>query len=119
MTKLTSRYSTVEALCESADSGNLQSLTDNNINCVILYDNEEVGSVSYQGAESNLLPSFVERIASLSEYEKIGYHQLLANSFLISADAGHAVSPSSMRSVPFQGQAGLRLIPLGPPELRG
>jgi len=69
-------------------------LTENNINCVILYDNEEVGSVSFQGAESNLLPSFVERIASLKDYEKIGYHQLLANSFLISADAGHAVSHS-------------------------
>jgi hypothetical protein len=67
-------------------------LTENNINCVILYDNEEVGSVSFQGAESNLLPSFVERIASLDDYQKIGYHQLLANSFLISADAGHAVS---------------------------
>jgi aspartyl aminopeptidase len=61
---------------------------------VILYDNEEVGSVSYQGAESNLLPSFVERIAGLKDYEGVGYHQLLANSFLISADAGHAVSPS-------------------------
>ena len=86
------RYSTIEALCETTDAGNLDSLTENNINCVILYDNEEVGSVSFQGAESNLLPSFVERIASLEDYEKIGYHQLLANSFLISADAGHAVS---------------------------
>jgi aspartyl aminopeptidase len=66
-------------------------LTENNINCVILYDNEEVGSVSHQGAESNLLPSFVERIAALDDYKGIGYHQLLANSFLISADAGHAV----------------------------
>ena len=62
---------------------------------MILYDNEEVGSVSHQGAESNLLPSFVERIAALGDYKGIGYHQLLANSFLISADAGHAVSDSS------------------------
>lgn len=53
-----------------------------------------MGSVSYQGAESNLLPSFVEKIAAMEEYKGIGYHQLLANSFLISADAGHAVSPS-------------------------
>jgi aspartyl aminopeptidase len=99
MCGLTIRYSTIEALCETADSGRLESLSDNNINCVILYDNEEVGSVSFQGAESNLLPSFVERIASSSDYSKIGYHQLLANSFLISADAGHAVSPSSPRSL--------------------
>jgi len=37
----------------------------------------------------------VERIAALDDYKGIGYHQLLANSFLISADAGHAVSISS------------------------
>jgi aspartyl aminopeptidase len=87
-------FSTIEALCETTESGKLDDLTENNINCVILYDNEEVGSVSHQGAESNLLPSFVERIAALDDYKGIGYHQLLANSFLISADAGHAVSPS-------------------------
>jgi len=86
------RFSTIEALCETIESGKLDDLTENNINCVILYDNEEVGSVSHQGAESNLLPSFVERIAALDHYKGIGYHQLLANSFLISADAGHAVS---------------------------
>ena len=37
----------------------------------------------------------MERIAALDDYKGIGYHQLLANSFLISADAGHAVSISS------------------------
>ena len=48
--------------------------------------------MSHHGAESNLLPSFVERIASLPDYKHTAYHQLLANSFLISADMGHAVS---------------------------
>jgi len=87
------RFSTIEALCETTESGKLDNLTENNINCVILYDNEEVGSVSHQGAESNLLPSFVGQIAAMDDYKKIGYHQLLSNSFLISADAGHAVCP--------------------------
>jgi len=91
--KLMNRFSTIEALCETTESGKLDNLTENNINCVILYDNEEVGSVSHQGAQSNLLPSFVEQIAAMDDYKKIGYHQLLSNSFLISADAGHAVCP--------------------------
>jgi len=102
------RFSTIEALCETTDSGKLDNLTENNINCVILYDNEEVGSVSYQGAESNLLPSFVEKIAAMEEYKAIGYHQLLANSFLISADAGHAVGP--FHSVVKQGNDAERQI---------
>jgi aspartyl aminopeptidase len=80
---------------------------EDNIRCVILFDNEEVsvgsfrayadvqvGSVSNHGAESNLLPSFVERISAMSDYSSVGYHNLLANSFLISADMGHAVSPT-------------------------
>ncbi|WRT67766.1 uncharacterized protein IL334_004739 [Kwoniella shivajii] len=87
---LMTSFCSIEGLCEAVDS----SSSDNNIRCVILFDNEEVGSVSHHGAESNLLPSFVERIVSLPDYEKIGYHNILANSFLVSADMGHAVNPN-------------------------
>ncbi|OCF72927.1 aspartyl aminopeptidase [Kwoniella mangroviensis CBS 8886] len=86
---LMTSFCSIEGLCEAAGSS-----SDNTIRCVILFDNEEVGSVSHHGAESNLLPSFVERIVSLPTYEKIGYHNLLANSFLVSADMGHAVNPN-------------------------
>ena len=57
----------------------------------MLFDNEEVGSVSNHGAESNLLPAFVERIASLPDYKDMGVQQFLSNSFLLSADMSHAV----------------------------
>jgi aspartyl aminopeptidase len=53
--------------------------------------NSQVGSVSNHGAESNLLPSFVEMISKLSSR---GYYQILSNSFLISADMGHAIHPN-------------------------
>ncbi|WWC88570.1 uncharacterized protein L201_003482 [Kwoniella dendrophila CBS 6074] len=86
---LMTSFCSIEGLCEVAEDTN-----EDTIRCVILFDNEEVGSVSHHGAESNLLPSFVERIVSLPEYEKIGYHNLLANSFLVSADMGHAVNPN-------------------------
>ncbi|WWC62589.1 uncharacterized protein I303_105186 [Kwoniella dejecticola CBS 10117] len=87
---LMTSFCTIEGLIEAADNGN----NEDTIRCVILFDNEEVGSVSHHGAESNLLPSFVERITQLPEYERIGYHNLLANSFLVSADMGHAVNPN-------------------------
>ncbi|WVW84681.1 hypothetical protein I302_106715 [Kwoniella bestiolae CBS 10118] len=86
---LMTSFCSIEGLCEAAESS-----SDSTVRCVILFDNEEVGSVSHHGAESNLLPSFVERIVSLPAYEKIGYHNLLANSFLVSADMGHAVNPN-------------------------
>ncbi|WWC70772.1 uncharacterized protein I206_104723 [Kwoniella pini CBS 10737] len=87
---LMTSFCTIEGLIEAADNGG----NEDTIRCVILFDNEEVGSVSHHGAESNLLPSFVERITQLPEYQNIGYHNLLANSFLVSADMGHAVNPN-------------------------
>ncbi|WVR06333.1 hypothetical protein IAU60_003364 [Kwoniella sp. DSM 27419] len=89
---LMTSFCSIEGLCENVEHA--KSSDEDSIRCVILFDNEEVGSVSHHGAESNLLPSFVERIVQLSEYTKVGYHQLLANSFLVSADMGHAVNPN-------------------------
>lgn len=56
----------------------------------------QAGSISNHGAESNLLPSFVERLTTLPDFPNMGYSQLMANSFLISADMGHAVCPILM-----------------------
>lgn len=83
-------FCTIEALCEAVKTSNAGEESD--IRCVILFDNEEVGSVSHHGAESNLLPAFVERIVQMKDYKDMGYYAMLANSFLISADMGHAVS---------------------------
>lgn len=56
--------------------------------------------MSHHGAESNLLPSFIHLLTSpsspdhLEPFRSAGYHQVLANSFLISADMGHAIHPN-------------------------
>ena len=56
-----------------------------------VFDSEEVGSNSVQGAASMLLPDTLARIAdALGLDEK----QLLANSFMVSADNAHAVHPN-------------------------
>lgn len=85
-------FASIEGICEAVEAEAASGTSkEENIRCVILFDNEEVGSVSNHGAESNLLPSFVEMVSGLT---KRGYYQILANSFLISADMGHAIHPN-------------------------
>nr|ODN93997.1 aspartyl aminopeptidase [Cryptococcus depauperatus CBS 7841] len=89
---LMTSFSTIEALIEAVSLPDAQD--EPNIRCVILFDNEEVGSVSHQGAKSNLLPGFVELITKTGTYGDGGFYEMLAKSFLISADMGHAIHPN-------------------------
>jgi aspartyl aminopeptidase len=58
---------------------------------VVLYDHEEVGSRSAQGAASDFLRSCLQRLSGDSTED---YHRAIANSFLISADMAHAIHPN-------------------------
>lgn len=59
-------FCSTEALIESLKEGNGESLKESkNIRAIALFDNEEVGSVSTHGAESNMLASTVKRLASI------------------------------------------------------
>jgi len=55
-----------------------------------LFDHEEVGSVSAQGATSALLPTLLERIAGTRD----ALHPALARSLCLSADGAHATHPN-------------------------
>lgn len=57
----------------------------------VLYDHEEVGSRSAQGAASDFLRSCLQRLCGASTES---YHRAIAKSFLISADMAHAVHPN-------------------------
>lgn len=59
-----------------------------------IFDNEEVGSETKQGAGSNLLRDTLRRICLCLGYDEERYLRLLANSFMVSADNGHAVHPN-------------------------
>ena len=56
-----------------------------------VFDSEEVGSGSVQGAASMLLPDVRRRICEVCGWN---LDQLLAQSFMISADNAHAIHPN-------------------------
>ncbi len=63
------------------------------INVCAVFDNEEVGSGTMQGADSTFLENTMSRIADCLGMSRSRYLQLIADSFLLSADNAHAVHP--------------------------
>lgn len=68
------------------------------IRLVSLFDHEEIGSNTAQGADSNLLPTVIRRLSVLGlkgdESSNTSYEESLASSFLVSADMAHSVNPN-------------------------
>ena len=83
---------------------------ESSIRLISLFDHEEIGSQTAQGADSNLLPAIIRRLSVLpsstesnsdKSYDKVAdpelstaYEQTLSTSFLISADMAHSVNPN-------------------------
>ncbi|KOA19969.1 putative M18 family aminopeptidase 2 [Clostridium homopropionicum DSM 5847] len=63
-------------------------------NVLVCFDNEEVGSSTKQGADSPMLTNVLERIVLALEGDREDYFRALSKSFIISADAAHAVHPN-------------------------
>lgn len=79
----------MEALAESASAQSFQSL-EGNVNCIALFNHEEVGSSSTSGAAGSLIPMLLERLSPTPA----AYAQSIAQSFLISSDVTHAIHPN-------------------------
>jgi aspartyl aminopeptidase len=62
---------------------------------VVVFDNEEIGSQTMQGASSPLLGTILERITIALEGDRERYIRALENSFIISADMAHALHPNN------------------------
>ena len=71
--------------------GFLQAQDSQSIPVLCVFDSEEVGSSSVQGAASDLLESVLLRICGSL---KLDIYPLLANSFMVSADNAHALHPN-------------------------
>ena len=59
-----------------------------------IFDNEEVGSYTKQGAGSPILKHIIARLASQQDNSSEPLFRAIANSFMISADMAHAVHPN-------------------------
>ena len=79
-------YVSVKALLESTPK--------DYIDVCAVFDNEEVGSGTRQGADSTFLEDVLVRISETLNMSRGEYARLIADSFLISADNAHAVHPN-------------------------
>lgn len=59
-----------------------------------IFDNEEVGSGTKQGAKSTFLLDVLTRILAAGGFGQSAFSKVLASSFMLSADNGHAVHPN-------------------------
>lgn len=64
------------------------------IQVMAVFDNEEVGSGTKQGAKSAFLRDVLERASAAMGIDGEGFCGMLAGSMLVSADNGHAVHPN-------------------------
>ena len=62
------------------------------VHCV--YDNEEVGSGTKQGAASTFLTDVLHRIVAALGRTEEDYHRFVRSGFMVSADNAHAVHPN-------------------------
>ena len=98
---LTCVYTSLEALIDSK--------TNSFVNVAIIMDNEEVGSATRQGADSDFLMNTLKRIVYAMDGDDETYMRLIADSFMISADNAHALHPNY----------GVKQDPTNRPKLNG
>lgn len=74
--------------------GFLAAQDSESIPVLCVFNNEEVGSSTRQGADSTFLTDVLRRISGALGQTEEAYRAALANSFLVSADNAHAVHPA-------------------------
>ncbi|MFP4384476.1 MAG: M18 family aminopeptidase [Spirochaetia bacterium] len=80
--------------CHAALTAVIESESAETTSVCALFDNEEIGSHTPPGANSNFLVSVLERITGGSRGLREDAYRAYANSFLVSNDAAHAVHPN-------------------------
>lgn len=74
--------------------GLIDSQGNKGINIAAVFDNEEVGSSTKQGADSNMLLNLLERIYISLRKDREDFLSAIYSSFMISADLAHALHPN-------------------------
>ena len=67
---------------------------EQNVNVLACFDNEEVGSLTRQGAAGTFMLDVLKRIHLSLGKDEEDYYRAIASSFMLSADNAHAVHPN-------------------------
>lgn len=81
-------YSCINALIKSKETNK------ESVNVCAVFDNEEVGSTTKQGADSSFLSDVLSRISICTGKDSEDFVRACASSFMLSADNAHAVHPN-------------------------
>ncbi len=79
-------YASLSAFLRAGESGSIPVLS--------VFDGEEIGSQTMQGAGATFLYDVLRRIVNSSGGDHAAYCRLLAGSFIVSCDNAHAVHPN-------------------------
>lgn len=74
--------------------GIIESSSFDGIKVIAAFDNEEIGSETRQGADSEILSQILERIVYSLGGTREDYLRSLTDSFMLSADGAHAIHPN-------------------------
>ncbi len=83
-----------QASCYAGLEALLAAVPGSHLPVLVLFDHEEVGSASDHGAQSELLPTTLERIVLCAGESREDFLRRLSASMLASADMAHATHPN-------------------------
>ena len=110
---LTSCFTAAKGLVES-----IKTYQKEGISLISLFDHEEIGSVSAQGADSTFLPDIIQRLTKFdfdntNSSDNVDYfHETMSKSFLLSSDMAHGVHPNYADKYEGQNRPQLNLGPV-------
>lgn len=91
---LTSVEACLTGLIDAKKQNNGETSPRSLIRVIALYDNEEIGSSTKQGAASNLTERILEKIYLSLGYSRAEFLDGLMGGFLLSLDVAHAIHPN-------------------------
>lgn len=77
-------------------NGIINGKNSNSINLIALFDNEEIGSSTKQGADSILLSNIVEKIYMYLGFGRIEYLNSIMSGMFLSVDVAHGEHPNKL-----------------------
>lgn len=75
-------------------TGIIEGSRKNGINAIVLFDNEEVGSGTKQGAKSLIFPNILEKIFLSMNRSRIKFINSVTRSIMLSLDVAHGLHPN-------------------------